>query len=187
MNKLLTKKAAMFGLDARIALAIFGALSVISGAALYSAIKQAKLVSIVTEMDELYKSYIAYNLDAGSMDVYSDTFLLVERLVDNSNNLKGWSGPYTSIENYNDAREIYLKHRGYRYAMRLAKDSIFGASNSLESCDDIDPCYVWVQILDIDDLLSDELDYFIDKSYDPDNGKLRIRGTNIYYNVGLKV
>ena len=36
------KKGAMFGLDARIALAIFGALSVISGAALYSAIKESK-------------------------------------------------------------------------------------------------------------------------------------------------
>lgn len=36
-----TKKAAMFGLDARIALVIFGALSVISGAALYSAIGNA--------------------------------------------------------------------------------------------------------------------------------------------------
>ena len=33
MIKIKTKKAAMFGLDARIALAIFGALSVISGAA----------------------------------------------------------------------------------------------------------------------------------------------------------
>tara|TARA_Y100001960_G_scaffold319101_1_gene389950 strand:- start:3597 stop:3728 length:132 start_codon:yes stop_codon:yes gene_type:complete len=40
--KILTKKAAMFGLDARIALAIFGALSVISGAVLYSAIQDAK-------------------------------------------------------------------------------------------------------------------------------------------------
>ena len=34
-------KGAMFGLDARIALAIFGALSVISGAALYSTIQEA--------------------------------------------------------------------------------------------------------------------------------------------------
>tara|TARA_Y100001960_G_scaffold323342_1_gene401616 strand:- start:381 stop:521 length:141 start_codon:yes stop_codon:yes gene_type:complete len=34
-------KGAMFGLDARIALAIFGALSVISSAALYSAIQEA--------------------------------------------------------------------------------------------------------------------------------------------------
>ena len=42
MLNLKNKKAAMFGLDARIALAIFGALSVISGAALYSAIQQLR-------------------------------------------------------------------------------------------------------------------------------------------------
>ncbi len=42
------KKAAMFGLDARIALVIFGALSVISGAALYSAIQQAKTTAFAT-------------------------------------------------------------------------------------------------------------------------------------------
>ncbi len=45
MHKQLNK-GAMFGLDARIALAIFGALSVISGAALYSAIKQAKVTQV---------------------------------------------------------------------------------------------------------------------------------------------
>lgn len=41
-------KGAMFGLDARIALAIFGALSVISGAALYSAIQESSTVKITT-------------------------------------------------------------------------------------------------------------------------------------------
>lgn len=39
------KKSAMFGLDARIALAIFGALSVITGAALYSAINKANVIA----------------------------------------------------------------------------------------------------------------------------------------------
>jgi len=38
-----TQKGAMFGLDARIALAIFGALSVISGAAFIQLFKKQKL------------------------------------------------------------------------------------------------------------------------------------------------
>jgi hypothetical protein len=42
------KKGAMFGLDARIALAIFGALSVISGASLYSEIKLKIVIKNVT-------------------------------------------------------------------------------------------------------------------------------------------
>lgn len=51
----LLRKAAMFGLDARIALAIFGALSVISGAVLYSAIKQAKTEALRQYFVELIK------------------------------------------------------------------------------------------------------------------------------------
>lgn len=40
------KKGAIFGLDARIALAILGALYVISGAALYSAIQESKTTKL---------------------------------------------------------------------------------------------------------------------------------------------
>jgi len=47
---MLNNKGAMFGLDSRIALAIFGALSVISGAALYSAIQEAKATALYNEL-----------------------------------------------------------------------------------------------------------------------------------------
>ena len=57
----------MFGLDARIALAIFGALSVISGAALYSAIQQAKVTETVTELDNISKAWAQYYLDTGEV------------------------------------------------------------------------------------------------------------------------
>ena len=60
------KKGAMFGLDARIALAIFGALSVISGAALYSAIQSAKAEQYRQYFVELVKASEAYYLDTGS-------------------------------------------------------------------------------------------------------------------------
>ena len=58
-------KGAMFGLDARIALAIFGALSVISGAALYSAIQQSKVTKVVTQLQEIQKAWSQFYLDAG--------------------------------------------------------------------------------------------------------------------------
>jgi hypothetical protein len=48
----------MFGLDARIALAIFGALSVISGAALYSAIQDARVTAIVITYNRVFKIFI---------------------------------------------------------------------------------------------------------------------------------
>lgn len=90
-------KAAMFGLDARIALAIFGALSVISGAALYSAIQQAKVTSIITEFNEIIKSLESYIVDTGS---YPGLFTGQPFIIDPqeliSSTKQGWRGPYTS-------------------------------------------------------------------------------------------
>jgi type II secretory pathway pseudopilin PulG len=113
------QKAAMFGLDARIALAIFGALSVISGAALYSAIKQAKVTATIVDMNELAKSYEQYILDTGqdlainSQDIYIDMYDLVE-----DNSVAGWNGPYTShpkgvlphVLKYKDYPDIFIIH-----------------------------------------------------------------------------
>lgn len=47
----------MFRLDARIALAIFGALSVITGAALYSAIQYSKTIAILVDLYNLGKAW----------------------------------------------------------------------------------------------------------------------------------
>jgi type II secretory pathway pseudopilin PulG len=97
-----TKKAAMFGLDARIALVIFGALSVISGAALYSAIQNAKVVQWQTYFNELTKASEAYYLDTGrqipltsnqALDVES-LWLSINDLIINEDNIAGWQGPY---------------------------------------------------------------------------------------------
>lgn len=63
--KLLNNKGAMFGLDARIALAILGALSVISGAALYSAIQEAKITKLLATFNEFEKGLASYLLDVG--------------------------------------------------------------------------------------------------------------------------
>jgi type II secretory pathway pseudopilin PulG len=93
---LLLKRGAMFGLDARIALAIFGALSVISGAALYSAIQDSKATAILSDMQEIGKAWEQYLLDTGKdLPLSSDpsnyqrkTYSLV------SDSSTGWKGPY---------------------------------------------------------------------------------------------
>tara|TARA_Y100001960_G_C14746949_1_gene866198 strand:- start:72 stop:674 length:603 start_codon:yes stop_codon:yes gene_type:complete len=107
------KKGAMFGLDARIALAIFGALSVISGAALYSAIQDAKVTAIITELDELDKATTAYLLDTGS-------YLAAEAGADKAtlngaelrtSSATGWQGPYIAYAEGSSSR--LLKHSVY--------------------------------------------------------------------------
>lgn len=89
------KKAAMFGLDARIALAIFGALSVISGAALYSAIQKAKAASFMVSVQEHFKALEELYLDTGSLRVTSsemDVYEVDDLIVDSG--IVGWKGPY---------------------------------------------------------------------------------------------
>lgn len=91
------KKAAMFGLDARIALAIFGALSVISGAALYSAIQSSKAEQWRQNFEELVKASELYYLDNGSPLPYTSEIMgitSVEHLVSNEDSSSTWRGPY---------------------------------------------------------------------------------------------
>ena len=83
------KKGAMFGLDARIALAIFGALSVISGAALYSAIKQARITAYYQETIEIAKAMESLFLDTGVLELTDQLKDLLE-----DPGLDGWNGPY---------------------------------------------------------------------------------------------
>jgi len=104
------KRGAMFGLDARIALAIFGALSVISGAALYSAIKQARVTSIVAELDNISKAWAQYYLDTG------EPIKCLSNFRDNGacDNISfsgvdasyrppsGWNGPYINWDVFTD-------------------------------------------------------------------------------------
>tara|TARA_Y100001960_G_scaffold49436_1_gene50117 strand:+ start:838 stop:1515 length:678 start_codon:yes stop_codon:yes gene_type:complete len=66
MNKFLIK-GAMFGLDARIALAIFGALSVISGAALYSAIENSKITQYGQFYIEMGKAFESFYIDTAKV------------------------------------------------------------------------------------------------------------------------
>jgi len=93
------KQGAMFGLDARIALAIFGALSVISGAALYSAIQNAKVTAIYTSSQEVIKAFEQLYLDTSRLRLYkgdANACFNAEDLITN-NSMAGWKGPYLSM------------------------------------------------------------------------------------------
>lgn len=112
------KKAAMFGLDARIALAIFGALSVISSAALYSAIQESKTTALLTDINEIGKAWEQYMLDTGSDLPVKTAATMRERIVNEllSSTSNQWKGPYLS--NYKqssyDANHIEFNNNSSR-------------------------------------------------------------------------
>jgi type II secretory pathway pseudopilin PulG len=117
MINLQTKKAAMFGLDARIALAIFGALSVISGAALYSAIQSANAEAWRQYFENVIKASEQYYLDNGQQTpIYNTTglYTYAADLAINREGLSTWRGPYlsttsgTSITNIQDSMTLKI-------------------------------------------------------------------------------
>lgn len=133
------KRAAMFGLDARIALAIFGALSVISGAALYSAIQTAKAEALHQYFLNIVKASEAYLLDNGKfLSQKNTTTVNVGDLVINRESLTTWKGPYISstatlTDTLKDSitRQISVDAIGH---MALQKKDIWAVNNTWQNC-----------------------------------------------------
>jgi type II secretory pathway pseudopilin PulG len=125
-------KGAMFGLDARIALAIFGALSVISGAALYSAIESAQLERIRQYYVEIVKATEHYYLENGQMLSQSDPDdVRISGLVVNVDSLPTWNGPYIGSIN---PKGLGLFPANIYHAIWLQPSSAWAANANRNTC-----------------------------------------------------
>jgi type II secretory pathway pseudopilin PulG len=184
-----TKRGAMFGLDARIALAIFGALSVISGAALYSAIQESKTTAILTEMQEVAKAVEQYMLDTGVDPelIKNLTPAHIEDLVVEPSGVKGWKGPYLPFDvlNYDT-----LNSGKYHIYLRIVSNNDWSHPSNNGTADYCisnlgDPCYIWVLYRNPDGSnftksLLDSIDLKVDGSVDYTKGNVRISSNEIY-------
>tara|TARA_Y100001960_G_scaffold330622_1_gene425153 strand:+ start:610 stop:1206 length:597 start_codon:yes stop_codon:yes gene_type:complete len=185
------KKAAMFGLDARIALAIFGSLSVISGAALYSAIQNLKVTQIITSMREFGKAWDAYYLDTrkplpmrgtSSSDLYRYE---VNDLYED-NGVKGWKGPYIDpnlsvLNSYN----IYQVNDKNTWGGPVTT----WAGNAAGYCQAGQDCFAWVLVKGISDLsIVEAIDERVDGSDGPTVGDFKYYYLNdsSHYRLWLK-
>lgn len=142
------KKAAMFGLDARIALAIFGTVSIISTASIIQVIGTSKLQKIVFEMKELDKAIAAYELDTDS------TLPIISAGVFNIGELKssvkaGWKKPYIGHKQVSgaDANRYFVSASLGRFSVFQGNDraTADNASSPFNQCTDAaKTCYAWV-------------------------------------------
>ena len=180
------KKAAMFGLDARIALAIFGALSVISGAALYSAISNAKATSLIADLNEIGKAWEQYYLDTGqnlpqlstSSTVYG-FYVLKNNFLTEDSGVSGWNGPYLPYSATTD----FQRHTRYGkvYVHIISNDEDWGIPTTTDwnpdgRCISGKKCSIWVGIDGIDDSdvgVINKIDDLIDGSDGGDKGNIR--------------
>jgi hypothetical protein len=170
------KKGAMFGLDARIALAIFGALSVISGAALYSAIQQSKIVSLTTALNEVVKGFEAYVLDVGAVPKATGSKYEIQELVEDINTVNGWSGPYLLYAV--SGKEALLNPPYTSLQLRFYSDADFGG---LQSADQVAPtvctatnCYLYVVQYGLTPSFADSVDEYLDGSADRKLGNVKV-------------
>tara|TARA_Y100001960_G_scaffold333703_1_gene440403 strand:+ start:680 stop:1297 length:618 start_codon:yes stop_codon:yes gene_type:complete len=198
MTSLKFKKAAMFGLDARIALAIFGALSVISGAALYSAIGKSNATAVIADMREVGKAWESYYLDTGStLPVRSATVSDWKHYSYNlsglvqSNSVSGWNGPYIShplstVPEYLD----YERFTNSSILMEVLTDKDWSATTwENEVCNDAsDTCYVWVGFNGLNNAtLISNMDEIVDGGDGAGSGDLRWVPSNLLTRVHLKI
>lgn len=184
------KKGAMFGLDARIALAIFGALSVISGTALYSAIQQSKVVATVSQLEELGKAFESYYIDTGigAINAISKQSSY-SQLIENTNSVKSWNGPYISKEIGSGSTRLLgpTPIGNYQYTTAYYETGPWGADDDSSAagpviCDSGDLCSLYVGVVATkSQAMAEAIDEYVDKSVDYKNGKLRI-----YYGTGTE-
>lgn len=198
------KQGAMFGLDARIALAIFGALSLISGAALYSAIQKAKVQTVVSYYTETTKAIEAYILDTGSLiprhSVRTQS-LDFNELVTSS--VTGWKGPYVSYEAIDcfsvtkaclGLTNITDNNGSSTHSLANPKkhDTSDPYDSNLVNCTSGVDCKVWIHLEHMDPSLAKAVDLFIDGAQDAGEGKIRMPTpdnsyTNMFYNTGISI
>lgn len=184
-------KAAMFGLDARIALAIFGALSVISGAALYSAIQKSKTVAQVTIINELTKAIEQYIIDTGSYLPEADPAsnrIESGNLYENFENIAGWNGPYYGKKNSSKNKlRMVLTNSSYidlsfgYDSFRQSNEDWGSAGTSVENCTNSN-CFIYLSTYKVNEYAKiihntfTRLDEYVDGGDGKGLGKIRGNG-----------
>ena len=141
-------KGAMFGLDARIALAIFGALSVISGAALYSAIENSKVVALLNEINEAGKAYEQYILDTG-VDLEDIDVLNLKSSELASSTVEGWKGPYLPYASTGSLLRYSARPDTLVFFTKYKRSSVWtsttnGPETLARECTDVKDCDLYI-------------------------------------------
>lgn len=155
MNILKSQRGAMFGLDARIAAAIFAGLAIVAGAAITTTVQTAKVASIRDEAEKTKQAVVSlmYDLrgpihtvtDSATTRVYA-TLLTKSYMTDKQ---ERWLGPYLSGDRA--AHHSYGQRRLYRGS----------EINPTASC--TSNCMVW---FGLDSIGSEDLALAVNNEYD---------------------
>ena len=171
------QRGAMFGLDARIALAIFAGLSVVAGTAVFGALSETESTALVTEKNNIAKGYINYVFDTG-LHPGAGNF---DALINDPGGVPRWAGPYITLNN-----NQHLKYGEYQ----LVNGGLgSGPNNVPAACGSAPaPCWAWLELTDVPTPVLIQVDIKMDGTgvQSPSTGTFRIGGatsTTGYYRL----
>jgi hypothetical protein len=169
------KKGAMFGLDARIALVVFGTIGLISTAALLTTIKQTELTDLINEAKVVHDAYQSYEYDTGSYVVEQSTALLKSSELLTSVKA-GWQGPYLTNQmaaSPDNLTKLVANVGTYSILRTKDRSASAEADTPFVACASTDVCYLWLlfDAGEISNITINELD----KKLDSGNGYLKGR------------
>jgi Tfp pilus assembly major pilin PilA len=154
-----TQQGAMFGLDARIALAIFGVLSVVAGVAAINVFSQAAVTALTTELSNMKKAYQEFHLSTGD---HTTRFL---DLVDNQSEILNWNGPYIDL--------LSDKSRSYGvYSIVEGRQDVAGVPPV--PCDAASSAGICASWLKVKDSVAADVDKALDAEASANSGVFRI-------------
>lgn len=167
-----SQRGAMFGLDARIALAIFGLLSVVAGVAAINVLGTAGVTALTTELSNMKKAYQEFHLATGE---HTTRFM---DLIDNTSDFVGWNGPYIDL--------LSDKSRQHGvYSLVEGRQDVAGVP-PVDCTSGGGICAIWLKLTKVQDSVAAKLDEALDAEASPNSGVVRIEvvagGTDdIYY------
>lgn len=176
MHFITSQRGAMFGLDARLALAIFGILSVVAGVTGLNVFSQTNTTALVTELNNMKKAYTEFHLATGEHTLkFSD-------LLNNDSDYPGWAGPYID-------GMVSDKSRSYGvYSFVEGRQDVPGVP-PVDCTGGI--CATWLKLTKVKDTLAQDVDKALDADEGANTGVLRIEYTpggtdDIYFLIATK-
>lgn len=143
------QRGAMFGLDARIALAIFGGLSVITGVALFNVTKDTQVSALRSEINNIVTGYTSMNIDTAVNNADFNALLAKP-----STGMNTWNGPYLTRS---DTRSSLF---GGEYAMQ--KGDLSSGTAPPAACTVPLDCFIWLTLTEVPLPVLKDLDMNID-------------------------
>jgi hypothetical protein len=155
------QRGAMFGIDARLALVVFGLLAVIAGYVAFGRLEIARQAALVGELKGLELAAQNFSADMGTFypfalnkELGEDTATDLTALWDKSMVTPGlqarWNGPYWNIES--------LNHRDYgRWGV------VYAQANRAAECTETMHCHLWLSLTEVPALRWAEVNAFYDE------------------------